>query len=190
MAAEVVASGLWRRVSGTALERFVLWADGRESLLEGTILAQAEGGAFEAHYAIRCDAAWRTKSAEVRISGAGSERALTLTVEDGRWLADGREQPALVGALDVDLGWSPSTNTLPIRRLSLAVGARSGPIVAAWVRFPDLALEPLPQEYERLAESRYRYSSRGGSFVAQLEVDEHGLVLDYEGQWRRVAGGG
>jgi hypothetical protein len=69
------------------------------------------------------------------------------------------------------------------------VGARSGPIVAAWVRFPDLALEPLPQEYERLAESRYRYSSRGGSFVAQLEVDEHGLVLDYEGQWRRVPPG-
>jgi hypothetical protein len=189
MTLRVVQSGLWQRADGSGFERFELGADGDGWQLTGTVLARAEGRAFEARYRVRCDTAWRTKSAEVRIHSAGSERALALTVEDGRWLADSREQPALRGALDVDLGWSPSTNTLPIRRLSLAVGAQSGPVVAAWVRFPELTLEPLPQEYERLAETRYRYSSRGGSFVAVLEVDEHGLVLDYEGQWRRVPSG-
>ena len=90
------------------------------------------------------------------------------------------------GAVDVDLGWTPFTNTLPIRRLSLAVGQKSGPVTAAWVRFPDLGLEPLTQEYERTAARRYRYTSGGGSFAADLEVDDDGLVIDYSGIWTRV----
>ena len=36
--------------------------------------------------------------------------------------------------------------------------------MAAWVRFPDLTLQPLPQEYIRLADRQYRYSSRSGAF--------------------------
>jgi hypothetical protein len=186
MSLRVVQSGLWQRADGSGLERFELGADGSDWLLSGTILAQAGAGSFEARYRVRCDERWRTQRTEVRVRGADGEQELVLTIENGRWLADGREQPALRGALDVDLGWSPSTNTLPIRRLGLPIGARSGPVVAAWVRFPELTLEPLPQEYGRLSESRYRYSSRGGSFTAVLEVDRHGLVLDYEGQWRRV----
>jgi hypothetical protein len=57
---------------------------------------------------------------------------------------------------------------------------------AAWVRFPELTLQPLPQEYLRLGDCKYRYSSRGGAFVAELLVDEHDLVLDYEGFWQRA----
>jgi hypothetical protein len=94
-----------------------------------------------------------------------------------------------MGALDIDLGWSPSTNTLPIRRLGLEIGQTSGEFIAAWVRFPDLTLQPLPQEYVRLADRQYRYSSRSGAFVANLLVDDDDLVLDYEGFWQRVEAG-
>jgi hypothetical protein len=70
--------------------------------------------------------------------------------------------------------------------LNLAVGERSGLVKAAWVRFPDLTLQPLPQEYERISEWRYQYSSAGGEFVAEIAVDEDGLALNYEGFWQRV----
>ncbi|HEU4416520.1 MAG TPA: putative glycolipid-binding domain-containing protein, partial [Candidatus Angelobacter sp.] len=56
----------------------------------------------------------------------------------------------------------------------------------AWVRFPELTLQPLPQEYLRVSDRQYRYSSRNGAFTAGLTVDEVGLVMDYEGFWRRV----
>jgi hypothetical protein len=79
------------------------------------------------------------------------------------------------------------TNTLPIRRLAPAIG-ESIDVTAAWVRFPELTLEPLPQRYTRLSERRYRYESNGGAFVAELEVDDAGLVITYEGGWERVAG--
>jgi len=70
--------------------------------------------------------------------------------------------------------------------LQFGLEQASGEFIAAWVRFPELTLEPLPQEYLRLGDRKYRYSSRGGAFVAELLVDEHDLVLEYEGFWQRA----
>jgi len=170
------------------LERFELMQKADGWLLRGTILALEKQGPAQADYEILCDAAWHTRRADVSLRDTTGERSLRLTVEDGRWSENGHERETVRGCIDIDLGWSPSTNTLPIRRLRLAVGQKSGVITAAWVRFPELTLEPLPQEYERLAERRYRYSSRGGAFTAELEIDEDGLVVDYERIWRRVSG--
>ena len=82
----------------------------------------------------------------------------------------------------VDLGFSPSTNLLPIRRLRLAVGA-TAPIRAAWVRFPELTTEVLEQTYTRLATDRYLCQSVAGRFRRELTVDTTGLVLDCPGLW-------
>ena len=183
---QTAKSFLWQRVQGTGLERFELLQDADGWILQGTILVLEKQGPAQADYEIHCDAAWRTRRTDISLRDTDGERTLRLAVEDGRWYADGNEQEAVRGCIDIDLGWSPSTNTLPIRRLELGVGEKSGTITAAWVRFPELTVEPLPQEYERLAKRRYRYSSRGGAFTAVLEIDEDGLVIDYEGIWRRV----
>jgi hypothetical protein len=83
---------------------------------------------------------------------------------------------------DVDLNFSPSTNTLPIRRLKLEVG-QEAVVRAAWLRFPGFALEVLEQTYRRLDRSRYRYESAGGSFVADLDVNGEGLATAYANAW-------
>ena len=126
-----------------------------------------------------------TRSVTVDLRGPDGERSLRLAVKDGLWWVEGRPEATLRECVDVDLGWTPSTNTLPIRRLNLAVG-ESRAVTAAWVRFPELTVERLPQEYRRLDERRYRYSSAGGRFVAELEVDEHGLVTTYGQIWTRA----
>ncbi len=56
--------------------------------------------------------------------------------KDLAWTANDVVQPALQGCTDIDMGFSPSTNLLPIRRLNLVIGA-SAPDRAAWVRFVD-----------------------------------------------------
>ncbi len=91
------------------------------------------------------------------------------------------------GCLDVDLSVTPATNTLPIRRLALAEGAAAA-VTAAWVRFPALTVEPLPQRYTRLGGGRYRYESDTG-FVTEIESDDLGLVTRYGGGWERAAEG-
>ena len=79
---------------------------------------------------------------------------------------------------------TPATNTLPIRRLNLHVGG-SESVIAAWVKFPELTVEPLSQRYTRLAKDTYSYESNTG-FSAEIVVDDLGLVNMYPGGWERI----
>jgi hypothetical protein len=136
-------------------------------------------------YLIDCDRHWVTRSAAV--AGWIGDRTIDVTIArdaEGQWQRDGRACDELTGCLDIDLNFSPSTNVLPIRRLELAVGA-SASVRAAWLRFPSLALEALEQSYTRLDQQLYRYESAGGRFVAEVTVDETGLVVDYGKIWSR-----
>jgi hypothetical protein len=112
----------WKRFDAAGLERFEIRRDAEAWTFRGTILLVHEGVPFEARYEVLCDRAWVTRAVAVDLHGPEGERALRLTAEGGRWSVDGVERDAVRGCVDVDLGWSPSTNTLPIRRLELAVG--------------------------------------------------------------------
>jgi uncharacterized protein len=112
-------------------------------------------------------------------------RTLTLTADGlGRWWQSGDELTALHGCIDVDLGCTPLTNSLPIRRLALEIG-HAAEIRAAWIRFPELSLVPAVQRYRRTGSHAYRYES--ASFGVDLEVDDAGLVVRYPGGWERVS---
>jgi hypothetical protein len=97
----------------------------------------------------------------------------------------GEKLPTLGPYSDIDLAVTPATNTLPIRRLNLEVG-QSQEVTAAWLKFPDLTLEILPQLYTRLGPQRYHYQS-GTGFSAELLVDDLGVVTVYPGGWERAA---
>jgi hypothetical protein len=177
---------MWKMLHAPGLECFELLHRGARWILRGTILHLHEDEPFEVRYSIECDSGWHTLSSRIELRSGSGERALQIEADHGRWISNGEPQPQLDGCIDIDLGWSPCTNTLPIRRLNLQNGADSGPVVAAWIKFPELALEPLPQGYHRVADHVYRYTSRGGTFTANLRVDEDGLVEAYEGFWQRV----
>ena len=92
--------------------------------------------------------------------------------------------PQYSDCVDVDLSFTPATNTLPIRRLGLEIGEEAE-IHVAWLVGPKLSVQRVPQRYTRLAEDRYRYTQ--DEFEAELTVDRQGLVLEYEGLWRAIA---
>ena len=151
--------------------------------LVGTVLG-AEGGApVRIEYRVFADPAGMTTAAHVRDLRGFETRTVELERDaKGNWRVDGMAARALKGCTDVDLGCSPSTNTLPIRRLQLAIG-KPQTIQAAWVRFPELAVVKAAQTYTRLDEFTYRYAS--GDFEAELTVDDDGLVTAYA-EWRRT----
>jgi hypothetical protein len=168
------------------LERFTLWRRDFGWELAGTVVTSLHGEPGEVRYRVECDPAWVTRRVEATALAGEAERSLMLTVdEDLRWARDGEDIPELKGCLDVDLGVSPSTNTLPIRRLQLSAGEGAG-VDAAWVGFPNLELERLSQRYSRLTENRYRYRSPGGDY--EIDVDDLGLVVVYHGAFERVPG--
>jgi len=112
--------------------------------------------------------------------------SLALSVESrGTWRSWSQELRDIHVYADVDLAVTPATNTLPIRRLNLQVGS-SESVIAAWVKFPELTVQPLSQRYTRLAQCTYRYASNTG-FSAEIVVDDLGLVTAYPGGWERIA---
>ncbi len=178
---------LWRPVASVGLERFLLVEEQAGWSLRGTILRLSNGMPAEVHYVVLCDRSWQTRHADIRLLLGEQERSLVVDCENAHWYMQSREIDFLRGSVDVDLAWTPSTNTLPIRRLNLRVGERSGPITAAWIQFPELRITPLPQEYTRIADREYRYTSRSGAFSAAIEVDDAGIVIEYQNGWQRVS---
>lgn len=175
----------WERVGSPGLERLLVSEERTGPIFEGTVLLVEDDTPLEIRYRLDCTSSWETRAVVADVREGPEVRRVELSRDEkGTWLVDGVERPELAGCVDVDLAWTPATNTLPIRRLRLPVGAESE-LVAAWVR-PDLSVRPLPQRYVRSGPSRYRYESRGGSFAVDLEVDGEGYVLDYPGAWRRV----
>lgn len=176
---------LWQRLDGPGHEVASLRRDGDGWLLEGVALALEDDAPLRVVYSVSCDAGWATRHVHVQLLHGSREAGLTL-LADGRggWVVDGAERSDLAGCIDVDLGVSPVTNTLPIRRLDLAIG-EARDLAAAWVRFPSLEVRVLRQRYTRLSEHVYRYESAGG-FSAELDVDDAGLVAHYPGGWEVV----
>jgi uncharacterized protein len=194
-----VRTVLWQGIQSPGSEWCALEREPEGWRFRGIVLAEVASVPVLVEYAVALASDWSTRAVEIvmRSGDASEPRELTLTVApDQRWQIARVPSPnpampqddlqALLGLVDVDLGFSPVTNTLPIRRLNPAIGEAVA-VTAAWVRFPELTIEPLPQRYIRLAERRYRYESAGGAFVAEIEVDDLGLVTAYEGGWQRIA---
>ncbi len=174
----------WRRSGDIeADEHCTLTLRGSGLSLVGTIISAEGGLPARVEYRVLAGAAGFTTAVHVRDLRGFEQRTLGLARDTkGGWTVDGKSVRALRACSDVDLGCSPSTNTLPIRRLRLGVGA-SHTIQAAWVRFPDLTVQKTAQAYTRLDEFTYRYAS--GAFEADLTVDDEGLVTQYA-EWRRT----
>jgi hypothetical protein len=175
----------WRRLDVPGREEACVDRTATGWRLTGELDVEEAGVAARLRYAIDCDSAWCTRSAVVEGEARGGPIRFALATDGvGCWTRDGMPVPKLAGALDVDLGFTPATNTLPIRRLALAVG-ESAPVRSAWLRFPELRLEPLEQTYTREAEQRFRYQALvdGELFTARLDTDAFGRVLRYEGLW-------
>lgn len=174
---------LWRRLDlpGHEVARLTRRKDRWE--LSGTAVFLHERRPCRLDYVVICTPDWLTTSAHVR--GWIGDREIDLAVSatgEQQWRLNGTEIPGLAGCVDIDLGFSPSTNLLPIRRLALDIG-QEAEVRAAWLSFPSLMLEVLPQVYRREGVRTYRYESGGGAFVRLLEVNAEGFVTRYPGFW-------
>jgi uncharacterized protein len=177
MFVDLPAFAAWRFVD--AVDGFeVVYA--RPGRLRGHTSVVENGQAYTVRYDITMDDHWRTREARVASDTvAGPRETVLISNGDGRWTVDGEAAPHLDGLIDVDIEASACTNTLPVHRLPLPLGAVTE-APAAYVRAFDLSVTPLDQTYRRLDDRRYDYTSEG-DFRAVLEYDAAGLIVDYPG---------
>lgn len=180
----------WCSWEGGGLEHCSFSQSSESSIIEGLVIGtQSEG--YAGRYLVRTDGEFRTR--EVRVDFVGGPRLHLAADSNGNWhdLISDEPVPLLTGCLDVDIAITPATNTLPVRRLRLA-RQTSEDIVVAYIPVPahttsDFVPQVMTQRYTCLIpDQRYRYESMPHGFTAELQVDEHGLVLDYPQLFRRL----
>lgn len=159
--------------------------------IEGYTTAVEDGRTWFVAYDIAVDSAWRTRKARVTGRSAAGRRTVLLEADgSGHWQVDGEPASHLDGCLDVDLESSAMTNTFPVHRTSLPIGARVA-APAAYVRATDLSVERLEQEYLRAPDRGtgrcFDYAAPAFDFSCRLVYDAAGLVLDYPGIASRMA---
>ena len=198
--------------------RFCVWTGVEEWLAEAATVDLRAGGMtatgtqlgahpvpYRVDYRLDASAGFVTRELDLTAVGEGWRRRLLLRrAAEGDWSADVEEggdppggawdgeRPDLSEALDIDVGFSPLTNSMPILRQGLhRKGSRE--FVMAWVSVPDLHVTRSRQRYEHV-----RAHGRGGTvrflevdsdFTAELELDPAGLLVFYPGLARRVANG-
>ncbi|MDA4129030.1 MAG: putative glycolipid-binding domain-containing protein [Thaumarchaeota archaeon] len=176
---------VWSTLSWPGLERCALWRDRRGWMLKGSAVAIYGKVPYIVTYSLILDDAWKTRRVAVELERGGSRKSLEIMVDEGgRWWNRGKKLASLAKCVDVDLQITPCTNMLPINRLRPKVG-QTVKVVAAWVRFPGLEIQPLEQEYANLGRRRYRYTSK--NFTTEIRVDRFGLPKVYPGFWVRKA---
>lgn len=176
---------LWRCAELRSTEHFSLEEVDGAWVLSGDASLLVDGIPGHVGYRVAVSADWVVVRALIDFAIGGRHRVLEIMHAQGAWTVDGIRRPDLAGCTDVDLGWTPSTNTVPLRRLSSDIGERRE-VRAAWVRFPELDVQAAEQCYTRLASDRWRYQAGPYEFV--LVVSEEGLVLEYgDDLWRADA---
>jgi len=179
----MVPTILWRRLDQAGHDCARLVLHDAQWHLTGTAVFVEAGQPCRLDYRVVCDHGWQTVNGSV--AGWWGDRAISLEVRcdaERRWWLNDAPCPAVAGCLDIDLGFTPATNLLPIRRLALPAG-ESAAVRAAWLSFPGLTLELLEQVYRRTGDAIYAYESDGGRFTAELHVNADGFVTHYSGLW-------
>ncbi len=194
---------IWTPWEGPGAEHLHLAATDGGAIADGLVVGLAHGLPLRVLYRVASDKSWATRLVRVALlDGSGAELALNADGA-GHWHdATGTSVALLSGCLDVDLGVTPYTNTLAIRRLALKPG-KSTEIDAVSIEPIKLADDPEGDEPRlglriRRARQRYtcldvgqsgasyRYESLASGFAATISVDADGLVIEYPGAWVRV----
>jgi hypothetical protein len=176
---------LWRRLDCPGHDSCCRRKLGDGWQLSGTAIFLFEQKPCLLFYEVNTNSGWETCTAS--ISGYVGKSIISLAIArtpNNHWSINDIELQEAAGCIDLDLGFTPATNLIAIRRLSLAVGARSQ-APAAWLNFPDFTLKRLEQYYHRLSHNRYEYTSPDTGYADVLEVDDYGVITHYPQLWEQ-----
>ena len=174
-----IARYLWRRLDAPGHDACQFEKTPTGYRLAGMAAFMDGGRVCQLKYEILADQAFHTRSAHV--AGAVGSREVLLSIRSGRggkWSVNSSEHPKLAGCIDMDLGFTPATNLLPIRRLALRIG-REIRTDTVYLDVPSIKLRVIPQHYQRISRDAYAYESPVHGYRATLQVSRHGAIERY-----------
>lgn len=182
----IVRSTMWRRIDVDGMEACSIKKHGLGRVTSGMVIYAARNTLVRIKYSVACTSEWKCYTAKIdRWVGANKSTVDLQRLEDGRWSANDQIIVGVDDLLDIDLGFTPATNTNAIKRLNLDIGS-SAELTAVWLDDESWTFKPLKQRYERLSKNTYRYVSIDSGYQADLTVDDFGLVQVYPKLWKAI----
>ncbi|MGB9941231.1 putative glycolipid-binding domain-containing protein [Methanosarcina sp.] len=178
-----VAFMLWRRLDTPGHDACRLEENDTSWILDGMSVFCQNGVPASLAYRVVCDFKWYTERGYVQ--GWIGAQPVELSIQrerDGVWTLNGVTVSNLENCIDLDLGFTPATNLVPLRRLALRED-QAADSLAAWLDVSAGILEVLPQRYERRAGTKYWYEAPSVDYAAMLEVTQIGFIRRYPGLW-------
>jgi hypothetical protein len=181
-----IAAFFWRKMDNPGADscRLIKLSSGWR--LSGAAVFWEAPHACHFHYDVVADVAFRTKSATV--VGYLGKKAIDIQIRSagtGSWRVNGALNSKVAECIDVDLGFTPATNLLALRRLALKVGQHAE-APAAYLEFPSLRFTKLPQRYERTGRTAYAYEAPTVGYSGTLQVSPIGAIVQYPGLFELV----
>lgn len=175
----------WRGLDPTSLEVLRIFETSGGISAHSTLSVNSDPS-YALSYEWQLDATWRTVWLRLRVEGEEQRSLLIERSGESSWLVDGIARPDLDGCDEVDLSVTPFCNTLALKRL-----AGEGELMALYISFPEMTMQPSLQRYERLSVRSFRYVDLGANrgFDARLDVDAKGIVTRYEGLFEQLPDG-
>jgi hypothetical protein len=174
---------IWRRLDRPGHDAVLLKSTEEGWLLSGSAVFDHPAGPACINYSVAVDYLWKSRRGTVKGFMAGKTFSHVITRASDGWYLNDTLVKGLDHLRDIDFGFTPATNALQLRRVAIPLGkAMDLPVV--WFDAEATTLVELPQRYERLNETTYRYSAPTLGYHGQLELlSRNGFVKSYPDLW-------
>ena len=176
------AFALWRRLDTPGHDAALLTRSAAGWSLHGTAVFKHQSGPACIHYSVDVDTAWRAQRGTVQGFLASGRVDHLISREPEGWHLDGALVCGLEHLCDIDYGFTPATNLLPLRRVAPAPG-QAVDLPVAWFDIDAATLTELPQRYERRDATTYWYMAPTVPYEGLLELSDNGFARSYPHLW-------
>lgn len=178
---------LWTGREYYSLENCLITTTEFGSDIDSVIVGRYQEKIYRVEYRIKTNQDWETIFLELH-SQHSNQRQHWIFESDGKgnWTANGKPSYEFKNCIDVDIPLTPFTNTLPINRLKFVKDIPQD-IQVIYLDVLEQQIKPVRQKYIRLSSTSYHYENVPNDFDANIQVDDHGFVVDYPSLFVRTA---
>jgi len=168
------------------LTEFVSIVREEMTTVKGYITGEGYEKPWQVNYTLTLNPRWEAQTVFIEVM---SEQNYTIALHKNelqQWLNEkGEHLEAFDGCVDVDISFTPFTNSLPINRLQLTKGEGQD-IRVVYVDVRNGVVKTVKQRYLNKGSQIYKYENEDSGYISELIVDKDGYVVDYPGIWQQI----
>lgn len=177
----ILATAFWKRLDLPGRDAACVRGTDDGFELFGQAVFLDPRGPASLRYVLDLDPDWSTRQGHVTGFIGGRTVDTLILRGPGGWTLNGRDF-GMADIVDLDLGFTPATNMVQLRRVGLAQGA-SAAFDVAWLEAGDEALMRLPQFYRRASDTDYAYDSPTSNYSGTIVLAPSGFAAVYPDLW-------